>query len=69
LIGKVAELRRHAEWIGNWRFFQHRDKKESHRHQFHIGWKVALRAMAQLSPLLIFSGMPFVPLRRLGQEL
>ena len=68
MVGKVAELRCHAEWIATWRFFQHSDKKESHRHQFHIGWQVALRAMAQLSPLLILGGLSFVPLRRLGQD-
>ena len=55
---KVVDLRRHVDWIGSWRFFQHSDKKESNHHQFHIGWQVVLRAMVQLSPLLRLSGLP-----------
>ena len=60
--------RLHADWIGSWRFFQRSNKKETHCHQFHIGWQVALRAMSELSPLLLKAGLLFVPLRRLGQD-
>ena len=68
LMAKVADLQLHADWIGSWRFFQRSNKKETHCHQFHIGWQVALRAMSELSPLLLKAGLLFVPLRRLGQD-
>ena len=68
LDGKMAALQSNAKWIVSWRFFRLKDKKESRRHQFHVGWSVALNAMAQLSPQLIHIGAPFVPLRRFGQD-
>lgn len=68
MLAKVSVMRASAEWIGQWRFFSRKTKTENKRHSFNVGWQVALRAMTMASPLLLKVGLPFVPLRRLGQD-
>ena len=64
---KACQLQKCAEWVSKWRFFK--DGKETHRHQFHSGWSIALCSMAALGKRLLFSdGFEHVPLRRLSQD-
>ena len=64
---KVHKMRECARWVGAWRFFK--NQKETHRHQFHNGWSIALSLMAELAEkLLVSDGFKHVPLRRLSQD-
>ena len=68
LTEKLVALDSAIEWIGDLRFFSNTTHKESKRHTFPDGWRIALRSMRLLSEELLNDGLRHVPLRRLGQD-
>lgn len=68
LLSRKADFKALINWISKWKIIRRMDGQVMQRHEFPLGWRVALSSLGQLATLCLRDGLEYLSLRRFGQD-